>query len=98
MSDWTCENNVLPLRSSPFLVPLLVFFLSSYLTIVLSCTYLLAFSFLVSLIVVASTLIMCDCVDCCGCWRECVLLFYEKSEKSIAMSKNVAIFAQTINL
>ena len=70
----------------------------SYLTIVLSCTYLLAFSFLGSLIVVASTLIMCDCVDCCGFCRESVLLFYKKLEKYIVMSKNVAIFAQTINL
>ena len=57
--------------------------------------YFLAFSFLGSLIVVASTLIliMCDCVDCCGFWRESVLLFYEKLEKYIVMSKNVAIFA-----
>lgn len=70
----------------------------SYLTIALSCTYLLAFSFLGSLIVVASTLIMCDCVDCCGFCRESVLLFYKKLEKYIVMSKNVAIFAQTINL
>ena len=70
----------------------------SYLTIVLSCTYLLAFSFLGSLIVVASTLIMCDCLDCCGFWRESVLLFYKKLDKYIVMSKNVAIFAQTINL
>ena len=70
----------------------------SYLTIALSCTYLLAFSFLGSLIVVASTLIMCDCVDCCGFCRESVPLFYKKLEKYIVMSKNVAIFAQTINL
>ena len=46
----------------------------------------------------ASALIMCDCVDCCGFCRESVLLFYEKLEKYIVMSKNVAIFAQTINL
>ena len=46
----------------------------------------------------ASAFIMCDCVDCCGCLRESVLLFYKKSEKHIAMSKNVAIFAKTINL
>ena len=77
---------------------LLVSLSPSYLTIVLSCTYLLAFSFLGSLIVVASTLIMCDCVDCCGFCRESVLLFYKKLEKYIVMSKNVAIFAQTINL
>lgn len=95
MWNWSRENNVLPIRSSPFLVLSLSPFC---LTIVLSCSYLLAFSFLGSLIVVASTLIMCDCVDCCGCCRESVLLFYEKSEKTIAMSKNVAIFAKTINL
>lgn len=49
-------------------------------------------------IVVASTLIMCDCVDCCGFCRESVIFFYKKLEKYIVMSKNVAIFAQTINL
>ena len=84
-----------PLSLSPCL---LVSLSPSYLTIALSCTYLLAFSFLGSLIVVASTLIMCDCVDCCGFCRESVLLFYKKLEKYIVMSKNVAIFAQTINL
>ena len=110
MWNWNCEIIVLPLSSSSSFLPhphfylilistsLLVSLSPSYLTIALSCTYLLAFSFLGSLIVVASTLIMCDCVDCCGFCRESVLLFYKKLEKYIVMSKNVAIFAQTINL
>lgn len=98
MWNWNREIIVLPLSfsSSSSFLPLSLS--PSYLTIVLSCTYLLAFSFLGSLIVVASTLIMCDCVDCCGFCRESVLLFYKKIEKYIVMSKNVAIFAQTINL
>ena len=91
-------NNCVPLSSSSSSSFLPLSLSPSYLTIVLSCTYLLAFSFLGSLIVVASTLIMCDCVDCCGFCRESVLLFYKKLEKYIVMSKNVAIFAQTINL
>lgn len=98
MWNWNREIIVLPLSfsSSSSFLPLSLS--PSYLTIVHSFTYLLAFSFLGSLIVVASTLIMCDCVDCCGFCRESVLLFYKKLEKYIVMSKNVAIFAQTINL
>lgn len=93
-----CASPLVPLSSSSSSSFQPLSLSPSYLTIVLSCTYLLAFSFLGSLIVVASTLIMCDCVDCCGFCRESVLLFYKKLEKYIVMSKNVAIFAQTINL
>ena len=93
-----CASPLVPLSSSSSSSFQPLSLSPSYLTIALSCTYLLAFSFLGSLIVVASTLIMCDCVDCCGFCRESVLLFYKKLEKYIVMSKNVAIFAQTINL
>lgn len=98
MWNWNREIIVLPLSFSSSFSFQPLFLSPSYLTIVLSCTYLLAFSFLGSLIVVASTLILCDCVDLCGFCHESVLLFYEKLEKYIVMSKIVAIFAQTINL